>query len=68
MSTYNKRILGWISPSIKGYGTHDLNSIETLSYEDSDNTVIFYPDGLPFKPGFTYYLIESRTAISSYGQ
>ena len=68
MSAYSKSFLGWINPTVNGYGTYDIKSLETLSFGDSQNTLIFYPGGLPVKPGFVYYLIESRTAISSYGQ
>jgi len=68
MSAYSKKSLGWINPKVEGYGTYELNSIETLAQGDSQNVLIFYPGGLPFKPGSMYYLIESRTAISSYGR
>jgi len=67
MSSYSKKFLGWINPQVKGYGTYELESIETISLDDSQNSIIFYPGGLPFMPGLVYYIVESRTEISSYG-
>jgi M6 family metalloprotease-like protein len=68
MSSYNKKRLNWVYPRVAGYGTYELESLETISSGDTQNVLIFYPGGLPFQPRALYYIIECRSSEPSYGQ